>query len=56
MTQWHFDTISCIFALFRNNLSVKNGHCTSCETSKSNYKFKENGDALQRYKIIQSKK
>ena len=49
-------TISCIISLFRNNLSVKSGPCTSRETSKSSYKFREEHDALQRYKIIKSKK
>ena len=51
-----FDTIQCIFSLFTNNLNVKNDPCTPSETSKSSYKLNENGDALQRCKIIKSKK
>ena len=44
------------FSLFRKNLSVKNGPCTSRETSRSSYKFKDDSDTLQRYKIIKSEK
>ena len=50
MTFWH-NSIQCIFSLFRNNLSVKNGSCTPSETSKSSCKFKKNSDALHRSRL-----
>ena len=45
-----FGTISYILSLFRNTWEVKNAPCTHSET------FKEDSDALQRYKIIKSRK
>ena len=55
---WHIAAYltQCIFSLFRNKLSVKNGPCTPVKTSKSGYKFKEDEDAPPRYKIIKCRK